>query len=137
MKKWICLFLLSSIIICSFSGCSNPNSMQLDLAWGYGDHLRLIHLNASTDEKRERMEAFSQAIREAEPLEKKLSAFAYYPDYQLEITPWENGKKLTAIVDINGEYVDFYYPGPYPQQSETIYRSQMSAKEFKTLIHCG
>ena len=80
----------------------------MDLSRGYGEHLKLLHLNASTSEKRERIQAFSRVILEAEPLDKSLSMFAYYPDYLLEITPWEGGK-LTVIVDINGEYVDFYY----------------------------
>ena len=134
MKKSRCV-LLFCIMVLQLSGCSStPNSLQMDLSRGYGEHLKLLHLNASTSEKRERIQAFSRVILEAEPLDKSLSMFAYYPDYLLEITPWEGGK-LTVIVDINGEYVDFYYPGPNPEGSGTIYRSNTSAAEFKRLIH--
>ncbi len=135
MKKLFCSLLLAGALLFLFSGCDNPNSLQLDLYQGYGSHLKLLHLNASTAEKRERMEALGDALRGAEPLEKDFSLFAYYPDFQLEITPWDNGEMLTAVVDINGEYVDFYYPGPNPQESQTIYRSRMSAKDFKKLVH--
>lgn len=134
MKKLLCLFLIAAMA-CVLSGCDNPDSLQLDLSRGYGEHLKLIHLNASTEEKRERIEAFGEAIRSAEPLEKELSLFAYYPDYRLEITPWEDGETLTAIVDINGDFVDFYFPGPYPEKSAVLYRSQTTAEEFKKLVH--
>ena len=134
MKKLLCMLLLAYMAFL-LSGCDNPDSLQLDLSRGYGEHLKLIHLNASTSEKRERMEAFSDVIRNAEPLEKDISLFAYYPDYQLEITPWEGGETLTVIVDVNGDFVDFYYPGPYPEQSGTLYRSKATAEEFKKLVH--
>ena len=134
MKKLLCIILLAAMA-CLLSGCDNPDSLQLDLSRGYGEHLKLIHLNASSSEKKERMEAFGDAVRNAEPLEKDFSMFAYYPDYLLEITPWENGETLTVVVDLNGDFVDFYYPGPYPEQSNTIYRSQMTAEEFKILVH--
>lgn len=134
MKKLLCV-LLFCILALQFSGCSStPNSLQMDLSRGYGEHLKLLHLNASTSGKRERIQAFSHVILEAEPLDKPLSMFAYYPDYLLEITPWEGGQ-LTVVVDINGDYVDFYYPGPNPERSSTIYRSHTSAADFKKLIH--
>lgn len=137
MKKRLSLFLflLSLFCLLPLSGCENPDTLQLDLSRGYGEHLRLLHINASSQEKRELMERFAQAIREAEPLEKDFSMFAYYPDYQLEITPWDNGKKLTVIVDLNGDFVDFYYPGSDPEAPQTIYRSHTSVEEFKKLVH--
>lgn len=79
MKKSLCV-LLFCIMVLQLSGCSStPNSLQMDLSRGYGEHLKLLHLNASTSEKRERIQAFSRVILEAEPLDKSLSMFAYYP----------------------------------------------------------
>ena len=59
MKKSLCV-LLFCIMVLQLSGCSStPNSLQMDLSRGYGEHLKLLHLNASTSEKRERIQAFS------------------------------------------------------------------------------
>lgn len=136
--------------MCIFSGCTTPNSLQMDLFQGYGRQLKLIHLNASSVEKRERMTAFATALSNAQALEKDISMFAYYPDYILKITgkslTAENGSyiladdnstagSITAVIDINGEHVDFYFPGPEPVGSDTIYRSSMKADEFKKLVH--
>ena len=41
-----------------------------------------------------------------------------------------DGQKTSAIVDINGDFVDFLYPG-----GDTIYRSAMSAQDLKKLLH--
>lgn len=136
MKKIICLLLIAAAAFL-LTGCSNPDSLRLDLSQGYGDNLKLIHLNASIKDKKERMEAFGDVIRNAEALDKDFSLFAYYPDYLLEISPWDNGKDLTVVVDLNGDYVDFYFPGPYPEESPVIYRSKASAEDFKTLVHKG
>lgn len=156
MKKLLCLF-LAAALACGLSGCTNPNSVRLDLYRGYGDQLKLIHLNASTGEKEERMAAFLEALESGMPLEKDFSMFAYYPDYKLKIS----GKALipegadaegdapgytvaeaagqdssiTVMVDINGEFVDFYFPGPAPEESHVIYRSKTSAEDFKKLVH--
>ncbi len=155
MKRFLCGLLAACMLVCALSGCSNPNSLQMDLSQGYGQQIKLIHLNASASEKRERMEAFAQALADSKPLEKDLSMFAYYPDYRLELSgkaltaaadqsgsgftvvdvPSGSGATLTAIVDINGDFVDFYFPGPAPEQSETIYRSAMAADDFKKLVH--
>ena len=55
MKKSLCV-LLFCIMVLQLSGCSStPNSLQMDLSRGYGEHLKLLHLNASTSEKRERI----------------------------------------------------------------------------------
>lgn len=148
MKKLICAVLAACLSVCLLGGCTAPDSLQLNLYQGYGRQLKLIHLNASSNEKRERMNSFAAVLCEASPLEKDISMFAYYPDYILEI----QGKSLvksgstftladddtagtiTAVIDINGENVDFYFPGPSPEESATIYRSKMTAKEFKKLV---
>lgn len=149
MKKLFCAALAACLAACIFSACSTPDSLQMNLFQGYGRQLKLIHLNASSSEKRERMQSFATALSDAQPLDKDISMFAYYPDYILEIT----GKSLTqtdtgytldessttgsitAVIDINGDFVDFYFPGPQPEESTTIYRSAMSSDDFKKLVH--
>ena len=127
MKKNAAL-LLAAVLFLLCAGCSQPDSLTLDLFQGYGQHLKLIHLNASSGEKEERMEAFSQVLENAEPLDKSFSLFAYYPDYLLELN--DNGQTTTAYVDVNGNYIDFYYDG-----EEQLYRSNVTAAEFKKLVH--
>lgn len=127
MKKNAAL-LLAAVLFLLCAGCSQPDALTLDLFQGYGQHLKLIHLNASSGEKEERMEAFSQVLENAEPLDKSVSLFAYYPDYLLELN--DNGQTTTAYVDVNGNYIDFYYDG-----EEQLYRSNVTAAEFKKLVH--
>ena len=127
MKKTAAL-LLAAVLSLLCAGCSQPDALTLDLFQGYGQHLKLIHLNASSGEKEERMEAFSQVLENAEPLDKSFSLFAYYPDYLLELN--DNGQTTTAYVDVNGNYIDFYYDG-----EEQLYRSNVIAAEFKKLVH--
>ena len=82
------------------------------LSRGYGKQLKLLHLNASTGENLQLMEDFGGAIQDAEPLDRDIRLFAYYPDYLLELTGQEEGQTVTALIDINGEFVDFIYPAP-------------------------
>ncbi len=154
MKKLFSLC-LAIFLLCGLAACGNPNSQQLNLYQGCGQGIKLIHLNARTEVDRERIASFAQALADCRPLEKSLSLFAYYPDFKLEITgralvaeggdsegdapgftvEEQPGATLTAIVDINGDFVDFYFPGPAPAQSDTVYRSSLSAKEFKQLVN--
>lgn len=127
MKKTAAL-LFAAVLFLLCAGCSQPDALTLDLFQGYGQHLKLIHLNASSGEKEERMEAFSQVLENAEPLDKSFSLFAYYPDYLLELN--DNGQTTTAYVDVNGNYIDFYYDG-----EEQLYRSNVTAAEFQKLVH--
>ena len=127
MKKTAAL-LFAAVLFLLCAGCSQPDALTLDLFQGYGQHLKLIHLNASSGEKEERMEAFSQVLENAELLDKSFSLFAYYPDYLLELN--DNGQTTTAYVDVNGNYIDFYYDG-----EEQLYRSNGTAAEFKKLVH--
>ncbi len=150
MKKPL-LLLFACLFLSLMIGCDSPDTLKMDLYQGYGKQIKLIHLNASNEENRERMEAFAQALADAEPLEKDMSMFAYYPDYKLELSgkkltvngtgftledvPGRDGVSLTAIVDLNGDFVDFCFPGPVPEQSGIIYRSAMPAEDFKKLVH--
>lgn len=149
MKKLICAVLAACLSACLLGGCTSPDSLQLDLFQGYGRQLKLIHLNAGSSEKRERINSFAQSLCEASPLDKDISMFAYYPDYILEIkgrsltqdgntfklAETEDGTgSITAVIDINGDNVDFYFPGSNPEESPVIYRSKISAIEFKKLV---
>lgn len=131
MKRLVCT-LLACGLLCLCGGCSSPNDVQLNLYQGFGREMKLLHLNASSHAKEERMEAFHQVLLNAEPLEKEYSMFAYYPDYRLELK-LRDSDLLTAIVDVNGEFIDFTYP--LSANPEQIYRSHVTAQEFKRLVH--
>lgn len=126
MKKilWgVCLFFL----LMTLYGCETAS--QLDIAQGYGAGLKLVHLSAGSGDGLERIGEFREVLREAEPLDKDPALFAYYPDFLVEIrTPEE---EVCAVVDINGEFVDFYYTG----QEDRLYRAGISAEDFLTLVH--
>lgn len=127
MKKVFSL-LLAICLLALCAGCTQPDSLTLDLSQGYGTHTKFLHLNASSSKKEARLESFFQVLENADPLEKDFSLFAYYPDYLLELT--RDGQTTTAIVDVNGDFIDFYYPG-----EEQLYRSQVTAEEFRKLVH--
>ncbi len=132
MRKVISLLLAAALcVLCA--GCSQPDSLTLDLSQGYGQHLKLLHLNASTAEKKELLEAFQQVLENSDPLDKDFSLFAYYPDYLLELQ--DNGQTTTAIVDVNGDFIDFYYPGETLEEPQQLYRSQVTAADFRKLVH--
>lgn len=116
-------------VLLMLGGCSVPDSLQLDLTQGYGRQTKLLHLNASTAKSRQRIEDFAALMEDAQPLDKDISLFAYYPDFTLTITRDGQAGK-TAVVDINGDYVDFYYDG-----ETQLYRSGMSAGDLKKLLH--
>jgi len=117
-------------VVCMLSGCGDAS--RLDLSRGYGDGLKLLHLSASSGASFQRIQAFARVLEEAEPLDKDASLFGYYPDYVLEIDMQGAGKQ-SAVVDVNGEYVDFYFS----QDSTALYRSQVGAEEFLELVHQG
>lgn len=124
MKKLLPALLFALLL----TGCSVPNSLQLDLSQGFGQNMKLLHLNASNEKNRQRIEEFASIVDGAQPLEKNISFFAYYPDYILEIT--RNGRTDSVVLDINGEFLDFHYP-----DQQVIYRSAMTAADFKKLLH--
>ena len=68
MKKITALLL--ALALCLLAGCQNPNAVQMDLSRGYGEQLKLLHLNASTGENLQLMEDFGGAIQDAEPLDR-------------------------------------------------------------------
>ena len=107
----------------------------MDLSRGYGEQLKLLHLNASTGENLQLMEDFGGAIQDAEPLDRDIRLFAYYPDYLLELTGQEEGQTVTALIDINGEFVDFIYPGPLPGGRPGDLPLFLSAEEFLDLVN--
>ena len=128
MKKKALSLLLALGLCALCAGCTQPDALTLDLSHGYGQHTKLIHLNASSSQKAQRLEGFYQVLADAEPLDKEFSLFTYYPDYLLELN--RNGQTTTAYVDVNGQYIDFYYEG-----EEQLYRSHTTAEEFRQLVH--
>lgn len=130
MKKVILSLFLAILLSLSSAACSSPDNWQLDLSQGCGTCMKLLHLNASTEARRKRLRDFETVLENAQPLEKDISLFAYYPDYLLEIT--HDGKKTTVVLDVNGEFLDFYYP---EESNPTIYRSQFTASDLRKLVH--
>lgn len=128
MKRIFCA-LLVLVLSLALSGCSRPDALQLDLTQGYGRQTKLLHLNASNEKNLQRIEAFATLTEDAVPLDKDISLFAYYPDLTLTITR-DGQAGATAVVDINGDFVDFHFSG-----ETKLYRSQMSAADLKKLLH--
>lgn len=128
MKKTL-FALYTAALLLLLSGCSAPDSLQLDLSQGYGRETKLLHLNASNERNRRRIEDFAAVTEGAQPLQKDISLFAYYPDMTLTITR-DGQAGPTAVLDINGDYVDFHYLG-----ETQLYRSAMSSEELKKLVH--
>lgn len=133
MKKAFSLLLAAALcVLCA--GCTQPDSQTLDLYQSYGNNLKLIHLNASSAEKQERMDAFAQVLEDSQPLDKDFSLFAYYPDYCLELKKTGQAS-CVAVVDVNGEYIDFYYVGEDVAAEPQLYRSNVTADQFRKLVH--
>ena len=126
MKKKALSLLLALGLCALCAGCTQPDALTLDLSHGYGQHTKLIHLNASSSQKAQRLEGFYQVLEDAEPLDKEFSLFTYYPDYLLELN--RNGQTTTAYVDVNGQYIDY-------EGEEQLYRSHTTAEEFRQLVH--
>ena len=124
MKKAFSLLLAAALcVLCA--GCTQPDSQTLDLYQGYGNNLKLIHLNASSAEKQERMDAFAQVLEDSQPLD---------PDYCLELKKTGQAS-CVAVVDVNGEYIDFYYVGEDVAAEPQLYRSNVTADQFRKLVH--
>jgi len=117
------------LLVSLLAGCETAS--QLDLAQGYGDNVKLIHLSAGSGEDYQRIADFQAALRDSEPLDKDPSLFSYYPDYILEIRSPGGEGSVDAVIDINDRFVDFYYVG----QEDSLYRANMSVEDFLTLVH--
>ena len=128
MKKLLFSLCLFSLLLL-LSGCESAS--RLNLSQGYGNGLKLVHLSAGSGENYQRIADFQAALENSTPLEKDPALFAYYPDFLLEIQTPGVQEPLQAVVDINGDFVDFYYVG----QEDTLYRAQASAEEFLALVH--
>ena len=48
--------LCTALLFLLLTGCSSPDSLQLDLCQGYGHQTKLLHLNASNEKNRQRIE---------------------------------------------------------------------------------
>lgn len=151
MKRYL-TGLLCGLLLLSCTACTAPDDLKLDLYQGYHRELHLLHWNANSDENAERIETFAKMFEGAVALEKDISLFAYYPDYRLvvrgkslsyevgedgtlqniQVNDDENGI-ITAVVDLNGDYVDFYLPDS--ETPDTIYRSPFTTTMLTLLVH--
>lgn len=135
MKKFACIFLCFGLLI-GMAACQSPDDLQLDIYKGTAAELKLLHLNASNAARKNIIEGITRAITEAEATDKPMELLGFYPDYTISVTaPEDLQKQLTVVLDLNGEWVEFYYPGPYPQQDGIVYRSKMPATEFFELLN--
>lgn len=135
MKK-LCCFLLSLGVLLGMTACQSPDDLQLDIYKGANAELKLLHLNASNSTRKQIISGITQALTQAQPTGKPMEFFGFYPDYTISVTtPGDPNQRVTVVLDINGEWVEFYYPGPNPAQDGIIYRSEMSAVDFLKLIH--
>gem|GEM_PF-1383343 len=135
MKKLLPL-ITAAIMVISFTACETPDDFQLDIYKGAQAELKLLHLNANGSQKKWQIEGIAGALRDAEAIEKDISLFGYYPDFTVEVTSPENpAETIRAVVDINGEWVEFYYMENSAITGEGLYRSKVSAEDFLAFIH--
>lgn len=131
MKKVSCFLLILALLIC-LGSCRSPNTLQLDIYKGASTELKLLHVNASDAARKQQIEGITQAILKAEPTDKPLDLFAFYPDYTISVTDPANPQaRLTVVLDLNGEWVEFYYP----EENSVIYRSEITAAAFSALVN--
>lgn len=135
MKKLLTL-MTAAIMAISFTACDTPNEYQMDIYKGVQAELKLLHLNASNSQKKWQIEGIAQALRDAEAIEKDVSLFGYYPDFTVEVTlPDHPDQMIRAVVDLNGEWVEFYYLENSAITGAGLYRSKVSAEDFLAYIH--
>lgn len=135
MKKFITL-IAAAVLAISFTACGTPDDFQLDIYKGVQAELKLLHLNASNSQKKWQMEGIAGALRDADSIEKDISLMGYYPDFTVEVTSPENpDQTIRAVVDINGDWVEFYYLENSAITGGGLYRSKVSAEDFLAFIH--
>ena len=135
MKKLLTL-ITAVIMAISLSACGTPDEFQLDIYKGVQAELKLMHLNASTSQKKWQIDGIAEALRNAEAIEKDVSLFGYYPDFTVEVTlPDSPDQILRAVVDLNGDWVEFYYLEDSAITGDGLYRSKVSAEDFLAYIH--
>lgn len=128
--------MLILLLIVSLTGCTEiPDSLQMDVSRGSKPEQKLLHVNASDETKRNQINGIKQALTDAKATDKPIDYLGYYPDYIIEIHTQTTGETIKAVVDINREKVEFYYPGPSPAENDTVYLSDMSSEEFLQYIH--
>ena len=62
MKKKALSLLLALGMCALCAGCTQPDALTLDLSHGYGQHTKLIHLNASSSQKVQHLVEVLQAL---------------------------------------------------------------------------
>lgn len=123
--------LLAGLLLFLLCSCSRPDSMQMEVYMASGAQLKLLQINASSQDRITQMEGVEAAILDAEPTDKTLSQFAFYPEYRIVITRAEEAP-ITVILDVNENFVEFYDPA---DDEGVIYRSNMSAVDFNIYLH--
>lgn len=137
------LLILAMLMSLCFSACSAPDYLQMDVYMGSGEELKLLHINASSEEKIAQIEGIRRAITEAEATEKTVDMMGFYPDYRVVIQE-KDKETISAVVDINGDYVEFYFLDPEVdsgtgekanENDAMVYRSKVTALEFEFFIN--
>lgn len=123
--------MLLALVACG----EKPSDMYMDIYNGNSRELKLLHVKANDATRIGQIEGILSAIEDAEEIDKPMDLFGYYPDYLIDICPRGTEEILTVVVDLNGDYVEFYYPGPNPEPSEVVYRSSITAEEFSNFIN--
>lgn len=138
MKKVLCIIsMLIFSLICG--ACTVPDDMQMDVYLGAAKDLKLLHVNASSSNKEKQIQKIYEALTDAEPTDKPIELFAFYPDYTIEVDDLEaaNDQRISVVLDINHDRLEFYYIGDDAENPVVIYRSNMSVEEFKSYMHMG
>lgn len=134
MKKLSLTFCILSLALL-FASCGVPNNRQMDIYLGKTAELKLLHLNASSQRRIAQMDGVELAINDSFATDKPMELFAFYPDYTIVIDNKEKAMQTRVVLDINFDKVEFYNIDADGNTDGIIYRSSMSATDFKTHIH--
>ena len=133
VKRILSAMLLSSLLVVSTACSAVPDEMQADIYLGASKELKLLHINASSDEKEERIRKIYEAVTDAVPTDKPMELFAFYPDYTIEVDDLgaDSDDRIEVVLDVNRDRLEFYYAQDGSEE-KVIYRSNMGVPEFKT-----